>query len=69
MPSQRDFKARLNLLLENAWAEQKEYAKQHGGVVEDEHGSLIPQPKTDQDKVMFAAGQMQLIAFLLGATS
>lgn len=40
-----------------------------GATVRDEAGALIPSPKTDQDKIMFLAGQVSLALFIQGATS
>jgi len=39
-----------------------------GAIVKDEHGSIIPQPQTDRERVMFAAGQLSLAFFIYGAT-
>lgn len=42
-----------------------------GGVdlVRDEHGRKIPQPQTERERIMFAAGQISLALFIQGATT
>lgn len=69
MPTPAEALVQINTLCKDQIARLYEQMEQLGAVVKDEYGHKIPQPETDRDRIMFAAGQVSLAAFIQGATT
>ena len=59
---------RINTLMRESVESLNDGMKRLGAEVQDERGRKIPQAVTDQDKIMFQAGQLNMALFILGAT-
>lgn len=67
-PTPAEVLDQINVLCKDQVRRLYEDMEKLGAVIKDEHGNKIPQPQTDRERIMFAAGQVSLALFIQGAT-
>lgn len=67
-PTPTEMLDQINVLCKDQVRRLYESMEKLGAEVKDESGRIIPQPQTDRERIMFAAGQVSLALFIQGAT-